>query len=112
VYEIANMTLDEWLQAKKINVVAFADELGLDHSTLYRAISGERMPSLEVAFAIEHLTRGKVKAETFLRMTPEEYIEQWRGEARKSINPDRRARANALWRRDRDAVKARESEAA
>ena len=62
------MTLKEWLEAKGMNVVDFADAIGLDHTGVYRAIAGDRLPSLESAFAIEHFTRGRVKAESFLRM--------------------------------------------
>lgn len=103
------MTLREWLEAKQMTVVDFADAIGLDHTGVYRAIAGDRLPSLESAFAIEHFTRGRVKAESFLRMSPEEYIETWRGEARKSINRKRRARALALLRREREAQESRET---
>lgn len=103
------MTLKEWLDAKGMNVVDFADAIGLDHTGVYRSIQGSRLPSIEFAFAIEHFTRGKVKAESFLRMSPEEYIEKWRGEARKSINRKRRARAIALLRREREAQESREA---
>ena len=105
------MTLREWLEAKGMTVIEFADEIGLDHSGIYRSISGDRMPSLQVACAIEYYTRGKVKVESFLRMSPEAYIKQWRADARKSLNRKRRKRANALSRRDRE-TEAAQTEAA
>lgn len=87
------MTLSDWLERNQMTAVAFSDEVGLDHSTIYRIMSGERMPSLEVAYVIQHATDGEVEPELFLRMTPEGYMEKWRRDARKSANPERRARA-------------------
>jgi transcriptional regulator with XRE-family HTH domain len=87
------MTLQEWLDANGIKVVELSDQLGLDHSTLYRILRGERMPSLEVAAVIEYYTGGQVSADSFLKVSPERYMRRWRSEARKSTNPSRRSRA-------------------
>jgi transcriptional regulator with XRE-family HTH domain len=90
------MTLQEWLDANEMKVVELSDRLGLDHSTLYRILRGERMPSLEVAAVIEYYTGGQVTADSFLKVTPEKYMRQWRSEARRSINPIRRQRATKI----------------
>jgi transcriptional regulator with XRE-family HTH domain len=108
------MTLREWLLHKNMTAVAFGDLVGLDHSTIYRLVNGDRMPSLEVAAVVQFFTNGAVKPESFLRMTPEGYIRQWRSDAKKSANPARRARAADIPARPRPAStrKARRQERA
>jgi hypothetical protein len=95
------MTLAEYLKANEIGVVAFSDLIGIDHSTTYRILSGSRLPSLEVAFVIQYYTKGKVRADSYLRTSPASYLQDWRNGARKSANPERRARATALRARHR-----------
>ena len=104
--------LKDWLAARDMTVVEFADELGLDMSGLYRAIAGDRLPSLETACAIEYFTAGEVRPESFLRKSPDDYIKQWRKNAKKSVNPVRRKRAYALSRRERETQAADQTEAA
>ena len=87
------MTLKQWLKVNGLKVVEFSDLLGLEHSTIYRILRGERMPSLEVATVIEYYTGGEVTADTFLKVTPEQYLRRWRTDARKSTSEERRRRA-------------------
>ena len=93
------MMLKDWIAAqrypdgRKMTVVAFSDQIGMDYSAVYRILRGKRGVSLEVALVIEYYTGGAVPAESFLERKPEDYIRQWRSEARKSVSASRRERA-------------------
>jgi DNA-binding transcriptional regulator YdaS (Cro superfamily) len=47
-----------------------ADRLGLAETSLNRLCRGVRRPSIEVAFAIEKLTKGKVPAAYWQKVPP------------------------------------------
>jgi transcriptional regulator with XRE-family HTH domain len=106
------ITLQKWLEDNQMTVVAFADGVGLDHSTIYRIMSGERMPSLEVAHVIQYATGGDVKTDTFLKMPVADYMKRYRDEARESANKERRTRAMALQLAEEARAKTRARRAA
>lgn len=54
------MKLKDYLRAKKIPYKVFAYKMGVELVTVYRWISGDRIPPLHTAIAIEDATDGQV----------------------------------------------------
>jgi transcriptional regulator with XRE-family HTH domain len=51
--------LANWMKASGIRAEDLADELEVDHSTVYRWLRGEQLPTLETAKAIANIARRK-----------------------------------------------------
>ena len=60
-YEIMN-ALHEYLSDRGISQRAFARDLGVDPGTVSRMTRNEMTPSLELVARIERITRGRIKA--------------------------------------------------
>lgn len=56
-----------YLEEEGLVQKVFAQKVGVSQTTLTLILRGERMPSLEVAFQIEKVTKGKVKASDWLK---------------------------------------------
>jgi transcriptional regulator with XRE-family HTH domain len=84
------MTLSQYLSDRDMPPSDLAAALGLYPSTLYRILSGQRMPSLALAFAIERYTRGVVTAESFLPVDVDETLEAYQN--RDKVGHGRRVR--------------------
>jgi transcriptional regulator with XRE-family HTH domain len=97
------MTLQKYLESRGMLPADLAAELGLYPSTLYRILSGQRGPSLELAFVIEQYTNGKVKAESFLPIDAEEMLKSYR-DRRDKIGHGRRVRMNLKRLREAEAA--------
>ena len=78
------LALKKWLVANDKTPQELAAALGLDHSTIYRLLKGDRLPRLEIAFVIEYYTKGEVTPESFLKLTPRGYLQQFRANARQA----------------------------
>lgn len=61
------MTLSEYLDAAGLKPAQFAQELGVEPSTITRMLSGARGPSLEMALRIEAATTGQVTPKDWAR---------------------------------------------
>ena len=64
------MTLQEYIQSRKISITKLAVEFGIGFHQLYRLTKGSK-PSLELALMIEKKTGGKVRPRDFLRASSE-----------------------------------------
>ncbi len=60
------MTLQEYLQQRKITQQAFARSVGVTHATVSRWASGKLLPRLSAIGRIAQVTGGAVRAESFL----------------------------------------------
>lgn len=56
----------DWCQTTKLTVGQIAEKLGRCESTVYNLRNGYFRPGLDLAHRIERLTRGKVKAESWI----------------------------------------------
>jgi transcriptional regulator with XRE-family HTH domain len=88
------LPLEKWLKVNKTTAQEMAAALGLDHSTIYRLLSGERLPRLEIAFMIQYYTDGEVTPESFLKHTPAGYVKLFKANARQA--KARRAAAKSV----------------
>ncbi len=62
--------LSDWIDTAGMTRREVADRLGLAETSLNRLCRGVRRPSIEVAFAIEKLTKGKVPAAYWQKVPP------------------------------------------
>lgn len=60
------MTLDQFLQSKRLTRAAFAEQVGVSRQTLQRYLAGERFPRRRVLRAIDAATGGLVTANDFV----------------------------------------------
>lgn len=58
--------LSHWIDRAGLSRQDAADKLGVERVHLDRLCRDRRTPSLELAFKIEHLTRGAIQAESWL----------------------------------------------
>jgi hypothetical protein len=86
------MTLGEFLSEQNILPIEFARIFHLSSSTAYRLISGERQPSLSLAFAVEHWSGERVRAESFLPVTARAVLDAYRDSAHDTAGHGRRVR--------------------
>jgi transcriptional regulator with XRE-family HTH domain len=64
---LATNALGRWIDRKDITRNEVAERLGISRRYLDRLCSDTRRPNLELAVAIEDLTRGKVKVRSWLK---------------------------------------------
>ena len=62
---IWRMDLKAWMQNEERSNVEMADLLSVDVSTIKNIVAGRRKPSPGLAFRIERVTQGRVKAKSF-----------------------------------------------
>lgn len=55
------MKLKTYMDKNNLSYRKFAQQLGIDHTSLFKYATGERTPRLNVALKIEKATKGKVK---------------------------------------------------
>ena len=60
------MTLSEYKQERDLTLDAIGKELNCTRQMAGRLVRGDIKPSLDMAFRIERMTRGKVKASSFI----------------------------------------------
>ena len=56
------MNLETYLKTAGLTQTAFASRVGVKHPTINRLVKGRALPSLRLAFLIEHASGGIVKA--------------------------------------------------
>ena len=61
----ALMKLEQWLKSNNMSAAAFAKRIGVARCSVYRYVSGERVPSRTYMGAILKETGGKVTANDF-----------------------------------------------
>jgi DNA-binding transcriptional regulator YdaS (Cro superfamily) len=61
------MTLKDWLDRAPISCAAFADEIGVSRSSVFRWVSGKRVPHPRLALRIEHYTKGHVPVSVWVK---------------------------------------------
>lgn len=61
------MTLPEYLADRGLTMAAFGAQIGRDKATVSRIVNGIQLPDLRTIVAIQRVTRGRVKAEDFLK---------------------------------------------
>lgn len=66
------MTIKEWIKKNRITQTRFAQEMGVTRHYFNAIACGRVIPSRHVAFLIEKLTSGKVKAHEIL--FPERFV--------------------------------------
>lgn len=59
--------LKNWLKNSGISYKIFAINIGIDQTTVYRWLNGERKPSMKTAKRIEEYTKGKVRMQSWLK---------------------------------------------
>jgi transcriptional regulator with XRE-family HTH domain len=64
---MAACSLGTWLKRTKTSHAEFARRLGVTDSAVWRWAHGERSPKITVAFRIEELTRGAVRASSWVK---------------------------------------------
>jgi DNA-binding transcriptional regulator YdaS (Cro superfamily) len=62
--------LADWIDASGKTRREVAEHLGLAETSLNRLCNGARRPGIELAFAIEKLTKGKIPAEFWRKIPP------------------------------------------
>jgi predicted DNA-binding transcriptional regulator AlpA len=60
------MTIDQYIQLKRMTYLAAAEELGVDYTTLYRWINAETMPRPAMLKKIKEWSNGAVTANDFI----------------------------------------------
>jgi transcriptional regulator with XRE-family HTH domain len=65
---IASMKLDQYLTLHDLTEAAFAEEIGVVPSTVWRMRRGETRPDWKTLEAIKHATSGAVTPNDFLEM--------------------------------------------
>lgn len=60
-----------YIQETRTKQSAFAEQLGVSRSYLSELVGGSKRPSLNLAFAIERLTEGAVKASDWEAPAPD-----------------------------------------
>lgn len=60
------MDIGAYLGLQKMSKKNFAKILGYSPTHFYQSFNGQRMPSVDLAFKVEEVTLGKVKAEEFI----------------------------------------------
>lgn len=74
-------TLSDYLRENRIRQCDFAAELGVTQATVSRIVRRVKLPSLELAFAIQRATKGAVPVSSWDPEISEALPEQPRGAA-------------------------------
>lgn len=61
------MDLRAYLDCREIEIAAFAAEIGVTQTSLYRYLAGDRTPRKDVLLRIQAATRGEVSPNDFFR---------------------------------------------
>lgn len=65
------MQLRQYLDKHRIDVPAFADELGVSAQTVYRYLTGDRLPHRDVMGRICQITKGAVQPNDWFKQVAE-----------------------------------------